>query len=131
MPIFLALINALRSDGQSRCSEGYGDDHGPAPETRKDLETDGGHSEEINGNELREVVLEEGAPSLRRRLKTMHHVFADVGLTDVDAELKKFTVNAWRTPSGILATHPADQISNVTRNDWATGLAVANLPSPE
>src|ERR1035441_2777631 len=78
----------------------------------KNLEADGGHSEKIDGDQLLGVFLQEGAPSLRRRLATAHHVFAYAALPDVDAEFEQFTVDAGCTPSGILSAHSADQISD-------------------
>src|SRR5271165_4142796 len=95
----------------------------------KYLETDGGHSEEVDGDHLREVVLQESAPGLRRRLAAAHHVFAHAGLTNVDAELEQFTMNAGCTPQGILPAHPADQISDLAGNERPPSLAAANLPS--
>src|SRR6516164_4983969 len=74
----------------------------------KYLETDGGHCEKVDGDHLREVVLQERAPGLRRRLAAAHHVFAHAGLTDVDAELEQFTMDARCTPPGTLSAHPAD-----------------------
>ena len=40
------------------------------------------------------MVLEEGTPSLGRRLANPYHVLADAGLADVDAELEEFAMNA-------------------------------------
>src|ERR1039458_2474523 len=56
----------------------------------KDVETDCGDGEEIDGDELRDVVLQEGAPSLSRRFAAAHHVFADTRLADVNAEFEQF-----------------------------------------
>src|SRR5271167_2413316 len=94
----------------------------------KHLETDGGHSEEVDGDHLREVVLQERAPGLRRRLAAAHHVFAYAGLTDVDAEFEQFTVDAGCTPQGILSAHLADQISDLARNERPSGMPAPNLP---
>src|SRR5262249_13904305 len=77
------------------------------------------------------VILQEGTPSLRRRLAAAHHVFADAALPDVDAEFAQLAVNAGCTPTGILPTHPADQIPDLARNDRSSRLAVPHLPSPE
>ncbi|HKU27817.1 MAG TPA: hypothetical protein VJQ54_20265, partial [Candidatus Sulfotelmatobacter sp.] len=41
----------------------------------KDLKTEGGHGEEVDGDQLREVIVQEGAPSLRGRPAAAHHVF--------------------------------------------------------
>jgi hypothetical protein len=40
-------------------------------------------------------------------------------------------VDAWCAPTGILAAHLADQISDLARNEWSSGLAAPHLPGPE
>src|SRR6267143_2926216 len=97
----------------------------------KDLETDSGHREEVDGDQLLGVILQKCAPGLRRRLAAAHHVFADAALTDVDAEFEQFAVDAGRTPTGILPADLADQISDLARNDRSSGLAAPHLPRPE
>jgi len=69
----------------------------------EDLETQGRHGKEVDGHQLLQVILQEGAPSLRRRFAAAHHVFADAGLADVDAEFEQLTVDAGCTPTGILS----------------------------
>ena len=72
----------------------------------------------FDGDQLLSMILQDCAPSLRRRrFAAAHHVFADAGLTDVDAELEQLTVDPWCTPKWILPAHPADQISDLTGND--------------
>src|SRR5262250_2234674 len=95
------------------------------------LETDGGDREEINGDDLQEVVLEESAPGLRRRFTAADHVLGDTALADVDAELEQFAMNARCTPGGILPAHPADQVPNLARNRRPSRLSVPYLPSPK
>ena len=97
----------------------------------KDLETKGGHSKEVNGDQLLEVILQEGAPSLRGRLAAAHHVFAHAGLTDVDAEFEQFTVDARRTPSGVFVAHPADQGADLAGNGGSSQFSTPDLPGPE
>ena len=97
----------------------------------KDLEAYGRHGEEIDGNQLLDVILQECAPGLRRRLAKAHHVFADAALPDVDAEFEKFTVDARCTPTGILSAHSADQSSDFTGDGWSSSLAPPDLPGPE
>ncbi len=74
----------------------------------ENLETNGRHGKEVDGHQLLPVIPQEGASGLRRRLVAAHHVFADAGLADVDAELEQLPVNAGCTPARILAAHPAD-----------------------
>src|SRR3981189_2588531 len=97
----------------------------------KELETDSGHREEVDGDQLLGVILQKCAPGLRRRLAAAHHVFADAALTDADAEFEQFAVDAGGTPTGILPAHLADQISDLARNDRSSGLAAPHLPGPE
>ena len=97
----------------------------------KDLETEVGHGEEVDGDQLLKVIVEEGAPSLRRRLSAAPHVFADAGLTDLDAEFEQLTVDAGCTPPGILPAHPSDQSSDLAGSERSTGLTVSHLPGPE
>jgi hypothetical protein len=106
-------------------------DHGPIPETREDLEADGGHGEEVDGHQLLGVNLEECAPGLRRGFAGAHHVFADTALTDVEAEFEDFAMDAGCTPRGVLPAHLADQRSDLGRNDGSSGLTAAHLPGPE
>jgi hypothetical protein len=89
----------------------------------KNLEANRGHSEEIDGDQLLDMILEEGAPSLRGRFMAAHHVFADAALSDVDAEFEQFSMDAGRTPSGILPAHLVDGLPDLVRNDGSSELA--------
>jgi predicted alpha/beta hydrolase len=97
----------------------------------KNLETNRGYSEEINGDYLRGVILQESAPALERRLAAAHHVFTDAALADVDAEFEQLAVDARCAPTRVLPAHPADQIPELARNDRSPRLAAAHLPGPE
>src|SRR5205814_9959087 len=97
----------------------------------KDLEPDGGHGEEVDRNQLLGMVLQEGAPSLRRRFAAAHHIFADTALSDVDAEFEKFAVDPWCTRTGILPRHLANQLSDFARNDASSSFSATHLPGPE
>jgi hypothetical protein len=104
---------------------------GQNQEDVEDLKTDGGHGEEIDGDQLLGRILQKCTPGLRRRFAAAQHIFADAALTDVDAEFEQFAVDARCTPSGILPAHLPDQISDLDRNDRSSGLAVPHLPGPE
>ena len=97
----------------------------------KHLEANRRHGEEIDGDQLLGMILQEGAPSLRRRLAAAGHVFAHGALTDVDAKLEQFPMDAGCAPTGILPAHLADQISDLARKDRSSGLAMPHLPGPE
>ncbi|HYT21414.1 MAG TPA: hypothetical protein VEW05_14455 [Candidatus Polarisedimenticolia bacterium] len=97
----------------------------------KNLETDRGHGEKIDGHQLLDMILEEGAPSLRRGFMAGHHVFADAALSDVDAKFEQFAMDAGCTPAGILPAHLADQMPDLMRNEGSSGFSAAHLPGPE
>jgi len=60
------------------------------------LKANGRHREEVDRYHRLEVILQEGPPGLRRWLAASHHILADAGLADVDAQLKQFPVDARR-----------------------------------
>ena len=97
----------------------------------EDLETNGGNREEVNGDKLRDVVLEKGTPSLRGRPSGSPQAFTNARLADVDAELEQFSVNARCAPGRILPTHPTDQIADFVSDGRTTRLPVPDLPRPE
>jgi len=61
---------------------------GQNQENVKNLKTDRGHGEEIDGDQLLGMILKECPPALRGRFVTSQHVFADTALSDVDAEFE-------------------------------------------
>ena len=87
----------------------------------KDLEADSGHGEEVDGDQLLGVILQECAPGLRRRLLS-------------PMSMPSLSSSPWMRsaqPSGILPAHLADQISDLARKDRSSGLAAPHLPGPE
>ena len=97
----------------------------------ENLEADRRHSEEIDGGQLLHMIVKECPPVLRGHFVSANHVFADAALSDVEAKFEQLAVNARCTPQGILPAHLADQVSDLTQNNWSSGLAVPYLPSPE
>ena len=128
MPRGVAVQPTPRSGGRSHGSAKCGDQH---QEDVKELKTDRGHREQVDGHQLLGVILQKCTPSLRRGLPATHHVFADATLTDVDAEFEQFAVDSGCTPTGILPAHLADQIPDLARNERSSGLAAPHFAGPE
>ena len=61
---------------------------GQHQEDIQNLEADGWHSEEIDGDQLADVVLQKGAPRLGRWFPMTDHVLADTSLADVDPQFE-------------------------------------------
>jgi hypothetical protein len=72
---------------------------GQDDEYRQHFERHRGHREEVNGNQVPNVVVERGSPSLRRWLAVTHHVLADCRLGDGDAELEQLAVDPIAGPA--------------------------------
>src|SRR5260370_7715549 len=60
----------------------------------QDLKPDRRHSEEVDRHHSFDVILKEGPPVLRRRLRPAYQVLAHAGLADINAEFEQFTVGA-------------------------------------
>jgi hypothetical protein len=97
----------------------------------ENLETNGRHGKEVDGDQLLSVILQKCAPSLRRRFAAAHHVFAHAALSDIDAKLEQLSVDAECTPTRILAAHSADEMSDLAGNCGSSRLAKSDFPSPE
>jgi hypothetical protein len=69
--------------------------------------------EEIGRHDLADVIPQEGALCLRRRLARAHHVFRDGRLTDVDSEFQQFAVDPRRAPTRVRLGHCANQRPDV------------------
>ena len=49
---------------------------------------------------------------------SLDHVFGDARLSDLEAELEQFAMDARRTPQRILNAHPPDQRAQVRVDLW-------------
>jgi hypothetical protein len=98
-------------------------------EDKQQSKRDSWNDEEVRGNHCRHMVFQECAPGLRGRLPMTDHVFGNRRLGHFEAELQKFSMDAWRSPAGIGHAHFSDKISDLSGNIWAA-LAMTTLPSP-
>ena len=78
---------------------------------------DCGHGEEIHGRNRFPVVSQEGEPTLGGLgiSRRPFHPTRDRSLAKIKTEHKQLTVDARRSPGGILNHHPEDQLSNSLR----------------
>src|SRR5271154_5027267 len=76
-------------------------------------EGDGRNHEQVHRRDAVTMIRQERPPALGGRPPTLCQVFGDCGLSDIDAELKEFTVNAWCAPERICDTHVADELSRL------------------
>src|SRR6202047_3307298 len=85
--------------------------------------------EQIHRRDAVGVIVEKCFPALGRRPSTLGHILGYARLTDIDAELEKFAVDAWRSPEWIGEAHFPDEL---TRFQWYSRPATmaSRLPAP-
>src|SRR5262249_23020280 len=89
------LPHLLRRPCRRRMSR-HGEMQNPPPvvsENQKyieDLESESRQHQEIDRDQGLQMILQECSPLLRRRLWSAHHVLADAGFADFDAECEEF-----------------------------------------
>src|SRR5262249_31200106 len=75
------------------------------------------------------MITDEGLPALRRRSPSPRHVFCNRGLSDIDAELEQFAMNARCSPKRVRNTHVSDELTNLQRCLWSA-TARSRFPAP-
>jgi hypothetical protein len=73
----------------------------------------GRDDEEVERCELCPVILQEGAPGLRRWLAPADYVLRDRGLTDIDPEFQQLAVDSRRAPQGVRVRHRENQCADI------------------
>lgn len=71
---------------------------GQEDQHEEDLEPNRRHGKEIEGNEFRQVGLEEGPPGGRGRLARAHAIRLDRGFRHGNPQLFQFPENTWGPP---------------------------------
>ena len=74
------------------------------------------HGEEVNGDNLPDVILEEGLPGLQRRPLDGPQ---DARNGPFDSEFPRLAVNAWRTPQWICLRQGPNQRADLKADRWS------------
>src|SRR5215470_13729815 len=82
----------------------------------EDFEPNGVDGEEVNGRELRNVILEERLPRLRRWFGASDHVLGNRSLRDLNVQLHELAVDPGCAPNRVVAAHGSNQIADLFRN---------------
>src|SRR5215831_6837049 len=77
------------------------------------------------------MIFQERSPRLRRRLRSSHHVLADAGFADINAELEEFSMDARCAPQRVFAAHPANQLACFYWHARTTTTATTGFPRPK
>src|SRR6516164_686695 len=76
------------------------------------------------------MVIEKGAPSLRRWLAGAHHVLGNRGLGQHESQFEEFSMDPRRSPKGIGQAHPANELTSLFRQFRPSRLSMAAFPAP-
>src|ERR1700686_3127413 len=87
------------------------------------------HDEHIHRSDPISVVAEECPPALGRQVSSPDHVLGHAGLSDIDAELEKFSMDPRRSPQRIGNAHLADKLAYLQGNCWPATPRL-RFPSP-
>ena len=84
-------------------------------EAIQELKCQGGHREQVEGDDHLAVILEEGQPALTGITPTTNspQVPSHGPFRQLETELLQFSVDLWGTPARILFCHLADEPSNL------------------
>jgi hypothetical protein len=72
----------------------------------------GRDNEHVDRHSVSQVVVQKAAPSRGRGLGVPRQIPPDCGLTDIDAEVEQFAVDARCPPERVSSAHPADQVTD-------------------
>src|SRR5450432_3071082 len=87
--------------------------------------------EEVDGGERTDVIGQEGAPCLRRRLaRQAWHQARDLAFGDPDAELYQLAMDARGAPQRVGLRQLADEVARAAIDGWAPGCS-ARTPGPD
>lgn len=87
-------------------------------EHEEELVPNGRHDEEVDGDDLLQVVLEEGAPGRGGWLPAADHVLLDGRLRHIDPGLLQLSHDAGCSTERVRRRHPADQVADLSRSGW-------------
>src|SRR5216684_2360737 len=130
------LDDLLRSPS-GRGAIGYVEVHDLAAMLQQDHEhveeTEGRsrHDEEVDGDEVKDVVLEERSPGLRGPLPAPRPQTCNRALRNVEPQLEQFAMDARRAPERIGERHGADELRKFGADGRSTRSPASGLPGPE
>jgi len=82
-------------------------------QNEEQLEADCRHDQEVHGGDACRMVVEKGLPRLQPRSPALRHVLGDHRLSDLNAKLEQFAVNARRTSQRIGQAHLSYQAADL------------------
>jgi len=99
-------------------------------EPEEQAEGEGGNDEEVEGDNVTDMRLKEGAPRRGWPRRGAPHVLRDRELSHVVTEEPKLGLDAAPAPREILASHAANQVTDLAIDPRAPGGASSRFPTP-
>jgi hypothetical protein len=88
----------------------------------KQLEGDGRHNKEVEGDDLCGVVLKKRFPALSGSpLRSPGHISLNGRFRDFKSKLQHFAIDSRSSPERVVSCHLFDQVDLGLRNLWSAG----------
>src|SRR5664280_2353708 len=97
--------------------------------TIEDPERDRWKDKKVDRRDAVGMVAQKRAPALRWWLRVAGHMPSDCRLSDLEAELEQFTMNAWGAPKRVRTAHLANERAQFSQ-DLRSANMVARSPAP-
>jgi hypothetical protein len=95
----------------------------------KSLERDRWQDKKVDRRNAIRMIVQKGPPALRRWQPAAAHIPSDCRLSDLEAELEQFTMNAWGAPERVRPAHLGNERAQLSR-DLRSANTVARSPAP-
>ena len=80
-------------------------------EDKQDAKGGGGNHEKVDGDQVLDMIVQEGAPCLGRRVSFLRHQPCHSPFRDLDPEFEQFPVDSRTSPGRVRIGHFADEIA--------------------
>ena len=84
--------------------------------TMEDPERDHWQDKKVDRHDAVGMVAQKRAPELRWWPRVAAHILCNRRLADLQAELEKFTMNAWGAPERVRPAHLANECAQLSRD---------------
>jgi hypothetical protein len=89
---------------------------------KEDSEGGRGNNEKVDGNQVFDMIVQERAPFLGRRVSLLRHQPGDGPFRDLDSKFQQFPVDSRTSPCRIRIGHFADEIADFVAHCWSPGV---------
>jgi hypothetical protein len=94
---------------------------GENDQNKQDAKRSSGHHEEVDGDQVLDMIVQERSPRLGGRFPLSRHQSGDRPFRDLNPQFLQFPVDSGTSPGRIRIGHFANQIADVFACSWSAG----------